>query len=93
MKISTELKKRILEEYVLYEPQLKEFMTKRAWAKSFVTIPIMLDGVTDMIRYNVKESRFDELKICMARGNITTTDWLGKWVAFSDEIEFVTINL
>jgi len=95
MEISKELKNFILKEAMKMLPRAEKVLQGKSFTTKFVEIPILIDGVIDAIRYNVKEKRFDQIRIYIAKEGIKNypPPALLKWSVYCDKAEVVYIDI
>lgn len=95
MKISEELKRRILESWQKVKPLIEQKVVDMKFTTRFDLFPIAIDGVIDSVRYNVQEKRFDQIEIEVAtKGLIVLDPDLSNGQAcYCDESETVIIPL
>lgn len=91
--IPDDLRSRVLAYYEQNKQAFLAFAQQLNSQRQFVIFPIMIDGVFDQIRYNVKEKRFDQIKVAIAADGITTSDMLPNGTVFANKIEFEVIEL
>lgn len=92
MEISDELKQRVIDACEAHRPHLTRLVKNGRFEHHFVIFPIIIDGVYDMIRYNVAEKRFDQVEIQIATGDVSMLDW-NEDVGYSSHTETVIIPL
>ena len=93
MKISDELKQHCIDAFEkIREEKIEQIQRLTGIKSSFLEIPIVIDGVIDFVRYNVKEKRFDRLFINVSRDPEEEITYLGNAVlADRDKIETIGI--
>ena len=94
MEISKELKDTIMNEVRKMLPQAEEMMLEKQFTTKYVDVPIPIDGVMDIIRYNVEEKRFDSGTIQVATEGINShSSLMTKTGCYCDKVKYVNINI
>ncbi len=92
MEISPELREKVLSDFRKIEPEMLRYMQSKEWKALTVYMPFYSDGVIDSVVYDVKEKRFTELRVTVAKGDVTRAMWSGDAV-YCDDFEVVKIPL
>jgi len=72
-----------------YEDKIKNM--KFDPSSTLITFPVNINGVTDALVYNIKQKKFIELRLHIAKGNIIPSDLLHKKTAWCDDMDIIII--
>jgi len=94
MDISEDLKNMVMGEVRKTLPFAEKAVSRKRFTSAFCMFPILIDGVVDSIRYNVKEQRFDKVGIHIAiEGTAFHRPIMTKNAVYCDKTEIVYIDI
>lgn len=92
-KVSDFLKQRIINSFNEVKPLIDKRLAelKPTLKGRYITFPFMTDGIFDMVRYDLKENRYDQISFEVAMKGIEPAFW--EHTAYCDETMRVVLSI
>jgi len=89
----TEIEQRALEYFREHRDTLERDMCCHNTERDYVTMPLLFEGIWDMIRWNVRERCFDKIILLMAKDDVVRCLELNDTSAHAGIVEYLEVDI